>query len=68
MFFKRLCQESFEDLEFNSDGKFQIRAALSHKMAALKIFAKLHKSPLSIASIVKGAVSGLRQFLATESP
>ena len=33
-----------------------------------KCFAKLHKSPLLIANIVKGAVSGLRQFLATESP
>ena len=38
------------------------------KWRPLKFFAKLHKSPLLIASIVKGAVSGLRQFLATESP
>ena len=28
----------------------------------------LQKSPLLIASIVKGTASGLRQFLATESP
>ena len=64
IFFKRLCKESFEDLEFNSNWKFQTRAALW----PLKFFANLHKSPLLIASIVKGAVSGLRQFLATESP
>ena len=38
------------------------------KMAALKIFAKLHKSPLSISNVVKGAVSDLRQFLVIESP
>ena len=38
------------------------------KWQPLKFFAKLHKSPLLIANIVKGAVSGLRQFLATESP
>ena len=38
------------------------------KWRPLKFFAKLHKSPLLIASIVNGAVSGLRQFLATESP
>ena len=77
MFFKRLCRESFEDLEFNSNWKFQICAALPLKTAVrlkgqsstdLKFFAKLHESPLLIASIVKGAVSGLRQFLATESP
>ena len=58
--FKRMCKESFEDLEFNSNWKFQTHAALSHKMAALKSYAK-HKSSLLIASIV------LRQFLAAES-
>ena len=31
------------------------------------MFAKLHKSPLLKAYIVKGTVSGLKQFLATES-
>ena len=60
IFFKRLCKESFEDLEFNSNWKFQTRAAL-------KVFTKLHKNPLVIDNIVKGAASGLRQFLATES-
>ena len=40
IFFKRLCKESFEDLEFNSNWKFQTRAA----------FSKLHKSPLLIDS------------------
>ena len=38
------------------------------KWQPLNIFAKLHKSPLLIANIVKRAVSGLRQFQATESP
>ena len=37
-------------------------------MTALNFFlAKLHKSPPLIASIVKGAASGLGRFLATES-
>ena len=36
---------------------------MCHKMAALKVFCEV-----LIANIVKGAVSGLRQFLATESP
>ena len=40
---------------------------MSHKMAALeRFFVKLQKSPLLIAD--KGAVSGLRWFLATENP
>ena len=38
------------------------------KWQPLNIFAKLHKSPLLIANIVKRAVSGLRQFQDTESP
>ena len=33
-----------------------------------KVFVKLLKSPPLIAPVVKGAVSGLRQFLAIESP
>ena len=37
---------------------------MSPKMATLK---SLHRSPLLIASIFKGAVSGYRQFLATEN-
>ena len=73
MFFKRLSKESFEDLEFNSNWKFQTRAALPHKMAALKIFFEIiQKSSFNIQSSLKssfkGAVSGLRQFLGTESP
>ena len=66
IFFKRLCKESFKDLEFNSNWKFQTRAILSNKI--LKVFAKLHKSPFLIANIVKDVVSGLRQFLSTERP
>ena len=38
------------------------------KWHPLKFFAKLHKHPLLIADIVKGAVSDLRQFLPTKSP
>ena len=67
--FKRLHEESFEDLEFISNWKLETRAALSHKMTPLKSFTqKLHRNPLLIASIVKGIASGLRQFLPTESP
>ena len=35
MFFKRQHEESFEDLQINSKGKFQFRTIVSHKMAAL---------------------------------
>ena len=38
------------------------------KWRSFKVFAKLHKTPLLIANIVKGALSGLRQFMASESP
>ena len=37
------------------------------KWRPFKVFVKLHKSPLLLANIVKGAVSDLRLFLATES-
>ena len=67
--FKRLHEESFEDLEFISNWKLETRTALSHKMTPLKSFTqKLHRNPLLIASIVKGIASRLRQFLPTESP
>ena len=39
----------------------------SIKWRPLKFFQKLHKNPLLIAKTVKVAVSGLRQFLATET-
>ena len=35
MFFKRLHEVSFEDLQLNSNWKFQTRATMSHKMASL---------------------------------
>ena len=35
IFFKRLDQESFEDLQIISDSKFQTRVSMSHKMVAL---------------------------------
>ena len=38
------------------------------KKTQLKSTKQLHKSPLLIANIIKGAVPGLRHFFATESP
>ena len=38
------------------------------KWHPLKFLAKLHKSPLLISNVVKGAVSDLRRFLVIESP
>ena len=38
------------------------------KWRSFKVVEKLHKRSLSIANIVKGAVSDLRPFLATENP
>ena len=38
------------------------------KWRPFKVFVKLCKSPILIANILKGAVLGLRQFLAIESP
>ena len=40
---------------------------MSHKIAALKVFMKLHKSPLLKANINKGAVLGLKQFSALKA-
>ena len=39
---------------------------MSYKMTSL--YTNLYESPLFIANIVKDAVPGLRQFLATEIP
>ena len=38
------------------------------KWQPLNFFAKLHKSPLLISTVVKGAVSDLRHILVMESP
>ena len=38
------------------------------KWRPFKVLVKLHKTPILIPSIVKGAVAGLRQVFATESP
>ena len=40
----------------------------STKWRPLQVFVKLHESSLLITNIVKGTVSGPRQFLATASP
>ena len=37
------------------------------KWLPLKVFTKLHNSPILIANIVKATISGLRQFLATKN-
>ena len=34
-FKKKLCEERFEDLEFNSNWKFKIRGTMPHKITAL---------------------------------
>ena len=49
-------------------GIFNILPVCPIKCRSFKVFPNLHKSPLSIANIAKGTASGLRQFLATESP
>ena len=65
IFFKRI-EGSFEDLEFNSNWK---SVPLCHiKWQPLKFFPRLHNSPLLIFTVVKGAVSDLRQFPVIESP
>ena len=61
-----MCKEKSEDLEINSNWKFQIRSTMSHKWRPLNVFVKLHKIPLLIVNTVKGTVSGLRQFLAIQ--
>ena len=47
---------------------FKLVSLCPIKWRAFKVFVKLNESSLLITNIVKGAVSGLRQFLATESP
>ena len=46
---------------------FKLMPLYPIKWRPFKVFVKLCKSPLLIANIVKGAVSGLRQFLATKN-
>ena len=36
MFFKRLYEESFEDLQINSNWKFQIRATIYNEMVTIQ--------------------------------
>ena len=65
---KRLCKESFEDLVINSNWKIQTVPLFPMKCRPFKNFAKLREITLLIGNTVQGAVSGLRQFLATDSP
>ena len=65
-YFLKDCQRKFWRFRINS--KWKSVPLCPIKCQPLKFFEKLHKCPLLIANIVKGAVSGLRQFLATESP
>ena len=64
-FFKRLCKESFEDLEFNSNWKCQTRAASPYKVAALKSFCKITKKSSFNSQLLAKL---LRKLLATENP
>ena len=64
--FKKTIEGSFEDLEFNS--KWKSVPLCPIKWWPLKFFATIRKSSLLISNVVKSAVSGLRQFLATYSP
>ena len=43
IFFKKLYEESFEDLQINSNWKLQTRATVSHKMMTLKSFCEFTK-------------------------
>ena len=62
----RMCKENFEDLQVvTEDFKPVLRPII---WRPFKVFPKLHERPFLRAVIVKGAVSGLRHFLATESP
>ena len=58
----------FVDLQINIDKNFKLMPLCRIKWRLFKVFVKLQNSPLLISNIVKGAVSGLRQFLATECP
>ena len=64
--FKRLSRESFENLQIVVE-HFKPVSLCPIKWQPITIFAKLHKSPLLTDNIVKGAVSGQKQFLATKS-
>ena len=59
-YFSKDCRRKFWRFRTNSNWKYV-------PLCPVKCFAKLHKSPLLIANIVKCAVSGLRLFLATQS-
>ena len=68
IFFKRLSKEVLKIWNSIVIEHFRPVPLSPIKWQPLKGFAKLHKSPLLTSNIIKGAVSGLRQFLATESP
>ena len=62
IFFKRLYIESFEDLQITVIENIKPVPLCPIKWQSFKVFVKLHKSPLLIADIVKGVVSGLRKI------
>ena len=59
-YFLKDCRRKFWRFRINSNWK-------SVPLRPINFFGKLHKSPLLVPNIVKGTVSSLRQFLATES-
>ena len=66
-FFKRLCEESFEDLQIVIEN-LKLMLLCLIKWRPFKVLLELYESLLLIVNIGKGTVSDLRQFLATESP
>ena len=59
-YFSKDCWRTFWRFRINSNWK-------SVPLRPINFFGKLHESPLLVPNIVKGTVSSLRQFLATES-
>ena len=68
IFFKKLYEESFKIYKSIVIENFKPVPLCPMKWWPFKVFVNLQKSFLLIANIVKGAGSGLRQFLATGSP
>ena len=68
IFLKKLYEVSFQYFKSIVIENYKPVPLCPIKWRPFKIFVKSHKSPLLIANTVNSAVSGLRQFLATESP
>ena len=60
-FFKRLCEESFEDLQIVIEN-LKLMLLCLIKWRPFKVLVELHESLLLIVNTGNGTVSGLRQF------